>query len=114
MFSMCQKMIKYQTTLSEITKESWSFKIFHVYVGSRTHKAYYGMVLSVHTPGRTSFGLSIKHLLPFDGKTFLTLFAKPSRNRQTILQCRQFRIRTSFRILKVGLLRRGLFFSGNE
>jgi len=39
---------------------------------------------------------------------------KPNRNRQTILRRRQFRIRTSLRILKVGLLRRGLFFSGNE
>jgi len=69
---------------------------------------------SVNIPGRTSFHLSIKHLLPFEGKTILTLFAKPNRNRQTILRCRQFRIRMSFRILKIGLLRRGLFFSGNE
>ena len=69
---------------------------------------------SANIPGRTSFHLSIKHLLPFEGKTIPTVFAKPNRNRQTILRCRQFRIRTSFSILKVGLLKGGLFFSGNE
>ena len=69
---------------------------------------------SVNIPGRTSFLLSIKHLLPSEGKTILTLFAKPNRNRHTIVCRRQFRNRTSFRILKVGLLTRGLFFSGNE
>jgi len=36
---------------------------------------------SVNIPGRTSFQLSIKRLLPFEGKTILTLFAKPNQTK---------------------------------